>query len=214
MAQPDTIVRILDTAEQLFAERGFAETSLRTITSRAGVNLAAVNYHFGSKKALIQAVFERFLTPFCAALDAALDRRLAGEASGAIPLDELFALIATTTTALHARNPPRSVVFMRLIGLAYNESQGHLRRYLGAQYGRTFGRLERLLAAAMPDLPREELFWRTHFALGSVLFTLSGLAPLSAIAAAEFGGGPPDFSAVAARLQTFVASGIRQGGAA
>lgn len=57
MAQSDTVTRILDTAEVLFAERGFAETSLRNITSKARVNLAAVNYHFGSKKALIQAVF-------------------------------------------------------------------------------------------------------------------------------------------------------------
>ena len=57
MAQSDTVERILDAAEQLFAEKGFAETSLRLITSKAGVNLAAVNYHFGSKKALIQAVF-------------------------------------------------------------------------------------------------------------------------------------------------------------
>ena len=63
MAQKDTVERILDAAEILFAERGFAETSLRTITSAAGVNLAAVNYHFGSKKALIQAVFVRFIDP-------------------------------------------------------------------------------------------------------------------------------------------------------
>lgn len=49
MAQSETVERILDAAEQLFAEKGFAETSLRLITSKAGVNLAAVNYHFGSK---------------------------------------------------------------------------------------------------------------------------------------------------------------------
>ena len=64
MPQKDTSKAIHDAAEQLFSERGFAETSLRTITSRAGVNLAAVNYHFGSKKSLIHAVFARFLTPF------------------------------------------------------------------------------------------------------------------------------------------------------
>ena len=75
MAQSETVERILDAAEQLFAEKGFAETSLRLITSKAGVNLAAVNYHFGSKKALIQAVFSRFLGPFCASLDRELERR-------------------------------------------------------------------------------------------------------------------------------------------
>lgn len=49
----DTKTRILDAAEKLFAERGFSETSLRLITSKAEVNLASVNYHFGSKKELI-----------------------------------------------------------------------------------------------------------------------------------------------------------------
>lgn len=209
MAQPDTAVRILDTAEQLFAERGFAETSLRTITGRAGVNLAAVNYHFGSKDALIQAVFERFLTPFCAALDASLDRRLAG-GPAVIPPAELLALVARTAIDLHARDPQRTVVFMRLTGLAYSESQGHLRGYLRAQYGRTFARLARLLAAAMPDVPREELFWRTHFALGSVVFTLSGLAPLSALAGDALGK-RPDFAEVAARLLPFLERGLVQG---
>lgn len=208
MAHPDTAVRILDTAEQLFAERGFAETSLRTITGRAGVNLAAVNYHFGSKDALVQAVFERFLTPFCAALDASLDRRLAG-GPAVIPPAELLALVARTAIDLHTRDPQRTVVFMRLTGLAYSESQGHLRGYLRAQYGRTFARLERLLAASMPDVPREELFWRTHFALGSVVFTLSGLAPLSALAAGAFGR-RPDFAEVAARLLPFLERALVQ----
>ena len=64
MAQKDTARSILDAAEELFSERGFAETSLRNITTKADVNLAAVNYHFGSKKSLIQAVFARFLNPF------------------------------------------------------------------------------------------------------------------------------------------------------
>ena len=44
MAQPDTVQRILDAAESLFADKGFAETSLRQITGKAQVNLAAVNY--------------------------------------------------------------------------------------------------------------------------------------------------------------------------
>ena len=51
--------RILDVAETLFADNGFAATSLRDITHEAGVNIAAVNYHFGSKDALLGAVFER-----------------------------------------------------------------------------------------------------------------------------------------------------------
>lgn len=57
----DTKSRILDTAEELFMEHGFEATSLRLITTAAGVNLAAVNYHFGSKEELFQAVLTRRL---------------------------------------------------------------------------------------------------------------------------------------------------------
>lgn len=59
MAGLDTKERILDAAERLFAQHSYAGVSLRTITAEAGVNLAAVNYHFGSKDALLQAVFLR-----------------------------------------------------------------------------------------------------------------------------------------------------------
>ncbi len=56
---PDTRERILDTAERLFAERGFAGTSVREITDAAAANLGAVNYHFQSKENLYQEVFAR-----------------------------------------------------------------------------------------------------------------------------------------------------------
>src|SRR3982750_849200 len=60
---PDTKTRILDAAESLFMEHGFEATSLRQLTSAAGVNLAAVNYHFGSKEELFKGVLTRRLDP-------------------------------------------------------------------------------------------------------------------------------------------------------
>lgn len=211
MAQADTVVRILDAAEHLFAERGFAETSLRSITGRADVNLAAVNYHFGSKKALIQAVFARFLTPFCKSLDASLDQRTASAAGDPLTLEELLGLVARTAIDLNAPDPARGALFMRLIGLAYNESQGHLRHYLSAQYGKTFSRFGRLVAAAAPDVPPQEMFWRIHFALGSAVFVMSGISSLQAIGESDFGE-HLDFHAVVDRLLPFIAHGILQRG--
>src|ERR1700682_6647964 len=58
-----TKARILDAAEALFMEHGFEATSLRTITAAAGANLAAVNYHFGTKEELFEAVLARRLDP-------------------------------------------------------------------------------------------------------------------------------------------------------
>jgi AcrR family transcriptional regulator len=62
MAKPahfSTKDRILGAAEELFAQHGFAGTSLRQVTSQADVNIAAVNYHFGSKENLVNEVFRR-----------------------------------------------------------------------------------------------------------------------------------------------------------
>lgn len=153
MAQSETVERILDAAEQLFAEKGFAETSLRLITSKAGVNLAAVNYHFGSKKALIQAVFSRFLGPFCASLEKELDRRQA------LPehkpeLEELLELLLEQALAVKPRSGNDLSIFMRLLGLAFSQSQGHLRKYLEEVYGRVFRRYMLLVIEPRPRFRR------------------------------------------------------------
>lgn len=185
MAQSETVERILDAAELLFAEKGFAETSLRLITSKAGVNLAAVNYHFGSKKSLIQAVFSRFLGPYCASLERELDVR---QANGGKPtLEELLEMLVDQALAAKPRSGDDLSIFMRLLGLAFSQSQGHLRRYLEEMYGRVFRRYMHLVHEAAPNLPPIELFWRVHFMLGAAAFSMSGIKALRAIAENDFG---------------------------
>ncbi|WP_299316683.1 TetR/AcrR family transcriptional regulator [uncultured Halomonas sp.] len=186
MAQPDTVTRILDTAEVLFAERGFAETSLRTITSKAKVNLAAVNYHFGSKKSLIQAVFARYLDPFTERFHRALDELEHAYGGKVIPLEVLLEAMARTVLEVPAeRNSLK--VFMKLLGLAYSQAQGHMRRYIQEEYGSVFTRFTELVRQATPELPDHERFWRLHFMLGTVIFTLSGLDALRDIAEKDYG---------------------------
>ncbi|MEY1661769.1 TetR/AcrR family transcriptional regulator [Isoalcanivorax beigongshangi] len=199
-----TVERILDTAEELFAQKGFAETSLRAITSRAGVNLAAVNYHFGSKEALIQAVFERFLGPFCASLDAALDE-LDGQQ---VSLEQLLALISGTALGPQGQRPHRVALFFRLSGLAYTQAQGHLRRFFQEHYGAVFARVLRLLSVAAPDVPPMEMFWRVHFGLGAIVFAMSGMEPLRAICKSDFGV-TLSVADVNQRLLPFIIGGIR-----
>ena len=172
-------------AEQLFAERGFAETSLRLITSRADVHLAAVNYHFGSKKALIQAVFARFLGPFCDHLEQELDRREVEK--NVLSLEELLALVVEQILQIKPRNGNDLSVFMRLLGLAVNESQGHLRKYLDEVYGDLFRRYLMLLHRASPPMAPVELFWRMNFMLGTVAFSMSGIKTLRAIVENDYG---------------------------
>ena len=61
MSEPRTGTRerLLATAEELFATRGIDAVSVRDITEAAGANIAAVNYHFGSRRGLIDAIVER-----------------------------------------------------------------------------------------------------------------------------------------------------------
>lgn len=184
MPQSDTVKRILDAAEVLFAQKGFAETSLRAITSKAGVNLAAVNYHFGSKEALIQAVFERYLTPFCQALDAKLGELEQEE--GAVPLEKLFGIASRLALGSHGDEPRRAMIFFRLSGQAYSQPQDHLRAYLRQHYGDVFRRFLAILRDTVPDVPPMELFWRVHFSLGAVIFTLSGMESLQRISEKDF----------------------------
>ncbi len=187
MPQKDTSKAILDAAEQLFSERGFAETSLRTITSRAGVNLAAVNYHFGSKKSLIHAVFARFLTPFTDQLRLELGSYEQRLNTQPVELRELLGLVFCTALQTCADQPERLNRFMRLLGLAYTQGQGHIKRYLNREYGQEYARFSDLLRCAMPELSAEELFWRFHFMLGAVMFTFSGVDTLKAMAERDVG---------------------------
>ena len=127
-----TIDKILDAAERLFAERGFAETSLRTITTAAGVNLAAVNYHFGSKKDLIQAVFARFLDP----LELELKRQMAESNNPSV--EQLLVMLQQSALKVSLEQYDGRSQFMRLLGFAYNQSQGQVRKFIMTNYGKTY----------------------------------------------------------------------------
>ena len=78
------------------------------------------------------------------------------------------------------------MIFFRLSGQAYSQPQDHLRAWLREHYGPVFRRFLALLRRAVPDVPPMELFWRVHFSLGAVIFTLSGMESLQAISKKDF----------------------------
>ena len=208
MAQVDTVTRILDAAEELFAEHGFAETSLRTITARADVNLAAVNYHFGSKKALIQAVFARFLGPFYSLVESSLDTHEKQHPDTILSIEDILRFVARAMASVTQGDRNRLAIFMRLLGLAYNQGQGHLRKFLQTEYRSLFKRVMALITKATPDLQPVERFWRFHFMLGSAAFTLSSMENLRAIVEHDFDTKCTE-EEVVGYLLPFLAAGIR-----
>lgn len=186
MSHKGTSASIVNAAETLFAEQGFTETTVRQITSRADVNLAAINYHFGSKKGLIQAVAEKFLTPLCQELEGLLHQRQASDEAGQATLDELLEMLMRGLLSVNRDNVNALAVFMRLLELSYMKNQEELREFLIGRYGsklQPFIDLLRLDSAPMED---SEFFWRLHFMLGSITFTLSNFNTLYALEKKEF----------------------------
>jgi AcrR family transcriptional regulator len=176
--------KILNAAERLFAEHGFSETSLRMITAKADVNLASVNYHFGSKKTLIQAVFERFMDRFTAGLGDELDRL--DRAEKPLEVIDVLSTLTRPIVLLDELRPDGAGVFMNLLGRAYAETQGHIRRFAMERYSDISKRFTLLLQAASPTMQASEMFWRLHFMLGSFIFTLAGHKALQEISESDF----------------------------
>ncbi|MEO6565431.1 MAG: helix-turn-helix domain-containing protein, partial [Casimicrobiaceae bacterium] len=111
--------RLLDAAEALFMEHGFEATSLRLITATAGANLAAANYHFGSKEELFQAVLTRRLDPMNQQRVELLDRFERETAPEIVPCERILAALFIPALRL-ARDPQRGGTnFLRLLGRAY-----------------------------------------------------------------------------------------------
>ena len=197
--------RIIDAAEEMFAERGFVETSLRLITSRANVNLASVNYHFGSKKSLIQAVFDRYLSVFFNQLEIELNNQeLQKHPTKVIDVLQRMVKPLISLDSLRSRG---SSVFMHLIGRAYSETQGHLRRFTMEKYGLVLDRFYQLIYTALPNHSRHDVFLRLHFTMGAVIFTFAGNKALSEISLADFNQ-ELNVQEIAQKLIPYLAAGL------
>jgi len=200
-----TKTKILDAAEQLFAEHGFNGTSLREITSQAEVNLAAVNYHFGSKKELIKAVMSRYLNELSPKLSSALTALIKKET--APTLVEVFTAFVEPLTSLNTFKENGTSNFLQLLGRGYTDSQGFLRWFLTTQYPEVISSFVEAVQKAYPELTPEEIFWRLHFTMGTVVFTMSSSDALIDIAANDFDK-KLDIAEVIQRVIPYVAAGV------
>jgi AcrR family transcriptional regulator len=203
----ETRTRILDAAEELFMQHGFGGTSMRLLTSRAGVNLAAVNYHFGSKDALIEAVFRRRLDPMNAARIARLDA-LEAEATAALDAESIIRAFIGPSLGMIEDAKAGGRNFIRLLGRTYTEPAKPIRALIGQMYAPIMARYKAALERALPHMPREELVWRMHFMFGTLAYTLAATDTVQLIAGCK----PEDrYDArlLEERLTAFLASGLK-----
>lgn len=161
--------RLLTAAEDLFAQFGFAGTSLRQVTTRADVNIAAVNYHFGSKENLVNEVFRR-------RLDELSQKRLAALAAAreAAP-SELEAILAAFIEPALALTLDRhgGSAFVRVLARAYAEKNERLRKFLSDNYGHVLREFSKAIADLLPALGKEELYWRLDFIAGALTYAMA-----------------------------------------
>jgi AcrR family transcriptional regulator len=168
-AQFSTKERILDAAETLFAQHGFGGTSLRQVTTQADVNIAAVNYHFGSKENLVNEVFRRRMDEMSGQRMARL--RAAVDADPA-DLEGILAAFVEPPLAM-AQDRHGGGAFIRVIARAYAEKNDSLRRFLSEQYGHVLREFAKAIAGCMPGLSKEELYWRLDFLAGSLTYAMA-----------------------------------------
>lgn len=160
--------RILGAAEELFAQHGFSGTSLRQVTSRAEVNIAAVNYHFGSKENLVNEVFRRRMDQMSGHR---LERLRAALAESPGELEPILA--AFVEPALDMAQDRRGGAFIRVIARAYAEQNDGLRKFLSDQYGHVQREFARALAGCLPQLGKAELYWRLDFLGGALTYAMA-----------------------------------------
>jgi AcrR family transcriptional regulator len=196
---------ILDAAEVLFSQQGFTQTSMREITATANVNLASVNYHFGSKKNLIQAVLKRYFDILMPEVIVCLEQR--SPEVGSEGLKTLLTALIPPMLKLNQLREDGTAIFVQLLGRGYNETQGHLRRFIMTDYGYTVRALVSAIQECLPEVPQEELFWRLHFAMGSFVFSMASSQALTEIAESDFHK-HVSIEEVISRLVPFVAHGM------
>ena len=161
--------RILGAAEELFAQYGFSGTSLRQVTSRAEVNIAAVNYHFGSKENLVNEVFRRRMDEMSShrldMLRQAVERH-PGE------LEPILAAFVEPALAV-AGDRRGGGAFVRVVARAYAEKNDNLRTFLSEKYGHVLREFARAMAACLPHLDKGQLYWRLDFLSGALTYAMA-----------------------------------------
>lgn len=162
----ETRDRVLDAAERLFASKGYAATSLRSIMAAAGVNVAAIHYYFRSKESLLEAVLMRRMEPANRERLRALDEYEAKVGGGRLEVEGILEAFLLPTFQMAADPKSGGYTFIVLLGRLQAESDV-LPTIVFSRLGPMLLRFADALARALPDLPPAELFLRARLAMGA-----------------------------------------------
>ena len=203
-----TRIRILDAAEELFAREGPAAVTLRSIAAAGGVNVAAVNYYFGSKEKLFEEMFLRRIVPLNEERLSGLAARVA-DAGGRPTLEGIVkAYVSPALRLIDGTSPSaRAIVVQYSLGrvLAIPEVNQMLARY----YARVREAFVAVLEAALPHLTRQEVVWRYYWMGGSLMVALA--VPPGGVGPSDGEGGPSRHSSYIMTLSRNLVEFLVQG---
>lgn len=207
--QSKSKLRLLDAAEQLFADRGFESVSVRDVTQLAKANVAAVNYHFGSRDGLVAMVVTRYITPVneerLLRLDA-LERKWSGKS---VPLEEIIDAFVRPVVGTVRKSELSERLFCKLVGRIFALQGGGGPVAVEEQMKISIVRFSRALGKALPTVSQEELVWRLHFLTGSLIHLLMNQEMLARLSNGV--SGEPTMEVTLLRFIRFAAAGLREG---
>jgi AcrR family transcriptional regulator len=205
----NTRQRILDSAEAVFMALGFDGTSMRQVTSEARVNLAAVNYHFGSKEGLFHAVLLRRLDGLNEERLRVLDELEAKAAGAPLKPSQIVDAFFGTLLRMANRDGSGGSVFLRLIGRTLTEPGEFIRALMAQEFADVLDRYKQALFRALPDVPKEEIVWRFHFMLGATSYAIAGIDTLRLVTDWQTIEAEDNLDKLLPRLMSFLLGGLR-----
>lgn len=197
---------ILDAAERMFAEHGYAGATLRLITAAARVNLAAAHYHFGDKEALYRAVFTRRIQPMNTLRLDDLDAAEAAAGRRPVSLRTLLEILFRPIAALIDTAGPGVHPFARIMARLIVEPPPFMEKIVATEFGPVIARFVPHVLRALPHLDQATLLWRARFLLGAANVTF-GRMRLIERRLLEIGA-PTDGDTILAQLVAFAEAGL------
>ena len=199
----DTKTQILNVAERLMAERGFAATTLRNVVSEADVNLAAVHYHFGSKEELFRAVVRRIAVPLVKRQLHLLEqlRKKADPPS----VEELLTAFLTPPLELVMGDETYRLVRAQFMGRCRAEPES-IQRIANAEFSTSMEPFLDAFQRSLPDQSRLELLWKLDLVVASLIRVQMGAGKAGALLESLQ---PQNVQTTIQKLVSFLAAGMR-----
>ena len=208
MATEDTKDRLLDAAQRLFGARGFEATSLRSVTAEAGVNLAAVHYHFGSKEALLRATLARRVEPINAERLRLLEKIEANAPSGQLPLESILEAFLRPVLEIGLTRRGDRLELRQIAARVHSEPLEIVRPLIAELFGEVARRFVGALRRALAGLSADEVALRFQFTLGVMIIVISG--NLLNVADPEMPLLETDDEVLLEAMIGFIAAGLRE----